>query len=205
MLGASDPTPLLLAWMGPLLADFTAPTARHALVLVTGAVLAPARRTVAAALCAAGYGQAAEFTNYHRVLNRNRWSSRHVAQRLLLLLVQAFIEGVLAGKRRRRRCALHPAGTIYHPTEAGLIARPQANLDGGRCLSEPFILDGLGHRGATRLGRGFGSLPETETGEDAVRAVPLNFSHRLPSGAPSAAAVAPRSPTGRRNSRTGST
>jgi hypothetical protein len=91
MLGASDPTPLLLAWMGPLLAEFTAPTARYALVLVTGAVLAPARRTVAAALRAAGYGQAAEFTNYHRVLNRNRWSSRHVAQRLLLLLVQAFI------------------------------------------------------------------------------------------------------------------
>ena len=27
MLGASDPTPLLLAWMGPLLAGFTAPTA----------------------------------------------------------------------------------------------------------------------------------------------------------------------------------
>ena len=56
MLGASDPTPLLLAWIGPLLAGFTAPTARHALVLVTGAVLAPARRTVAATLRAAGYG-----------------------------------------------------------------------------------------------------------------------------------------------------
>jgi hypothetical protein len=90
MLGTSDPTPLLLAWMGPLLAEFTAPTARHALVLVTGAVLAPARRTVAAALRAAGYGQAADFTSYHRVLNRNRWSPRHMARRLLLLLVQAF-------------------------------------------------------------------------------------------------------------------
>ena len=82
MLGTSDPTPLLLAWMGPLLAEFTAPTARHALVLLTGAVLAPARRTVAAALRATGYGQAADFTNYHRVLNRNRWSPRHIAQRL---------------------------------------------------------------------------------------------------------------------------
>ena len=90
MLGTSDPTPLLLAWMGPLLAEFTAPTARHALVLLTGAVLAPARRTVAAALRAAGYGQAADFTSYHRVLNRNRWSPRHMARRLLLLLVQAF-------------------------------------------------------------------------------------------------------------------
>ena len=90
MLGASDPTAFLLAWMGPLLAGFTAPTARHALVLLTGAVLAPARRTVAAAPRTAGYGQAADFTNYHRVLNRNRWSPRHMARRLLLLLVQAF-------------------------------------------------------------------------------------------------------------------
>src|SRR3954471_5468803 len=48
------------------------------------------RRTVAAALRAAGYGQAADFTSYHRVLNRNRWSPRHMARRLLLLLVQAF-------------------------------------------------------------------------------------------------------------------
>ena len=95
MLDASYPTPLLLAWMGPLWAEFTAPTARHALVLVTGAVLAPARRTVAAALRATGYGQEADFTNYHRVLNRNRWSPRPLvtaawARRLLLLLVQVF-------------------------------------------------------------------------------------------------------------------
>ena len=87
---ASDPTALLLAWMGPLLAGFTAPTARHALVLVTGAVLTPTRRTVAAARRAAGYGPAPDVTSDHRVLNRNRWSPRHVAQRLLLLLVQAF-------------------------------------------------------------------------------------------------------------------
>ena len=118
MLGASDPTPLLLVWMGPLLAEFTAPTARHALVLATGAVLAPARRTVAAALRAAGYGRAANFTSYHRVLNRNRWSPRHVAQRLLLLLVQAFTpEGpVVIGlddTRERRWGAKIKARGIY--------------------------------------------------------------------------------------------
>ena len=87
---ASDPCAVLLAWMGPLLAGFTAPTTRHALVLVTGALLAPARRTVAAALRATGHGQAPDFTNYHRVLNRNRWSPRLVAQRLVLMLVRAF-------------------------------------------------------------------------------------------------------------------
>jgi hypothetical protein len=76
--------------MGPLLAGFTAPTARPALVRVTGAVLAPARRTVAAARRAAGCGPAPDFTRDHHVLNRNRWSPRHVAQRLLLRRVQAF-------------------------------------------------------------------------------------------------------------------
>jgi hypothetical protein len=87
---ASDPFALPLAWIGPLLAGLTAPTQRHALVLITGALLAPARRTVAAALRAVGREQAADFTNYHRVLNRNRWSSRRVAQHLLLMLVHAF-------------------------------------------------------------------------------------------------------------------
>lgn len=98
---ASDPTALLLAWIGPLLAGFTAPTARHALVLVTGAVLAPARRTVAAARRAAGCGPAPDVTSDHRVLNRNRWSPRHVAQRLLLLLVQAFTPEGAGGHRHR--------------------------------------------------------------------------------------------------------
>ena len=87
---AFDPSALPLAWIKPLLAGLTAATQRHALVLVTGALLAPARRTVAAALRAAGRERAADFTNYHRVLNRNRWSPRRVAHRLLLMLVQAF-------------------------------------------------------------------------------------------------------------------
>ena len=90
MPSACDPSDLLLTWMRPLLAGLTAPTARHALVLVTGALLAPARRTVAAALRAAGRGAGPGFTNYHRVLNRNRWSPRCVARPLLLMLVQAF-------------------------------------------------------------------------------------------------------------------
>jgi DDE superfamily endonuclease len=87
---AFDPSNLLFAWMQPLLAGFTARTARHALVLVSGALLTPARRTVAAALRAVGRGQTPRFSNYHRVLNRNRWSSRDVARHLLRMLVQAF-------------------------------------------------------------------------------------------------------------------
>ena len=70
---------------------FTLPTWRHVLVLVAGATLSPGRRTVAAALRVVGLDQEASFTNYHRVLNRNSWSSRRVAGRLLRLLVSAFI------------------------------------------------------------------------------------------------------------------
>src|SRR4051794_15808534 len=78
------------AWMGPFLAGLTRPTGRHALVLVAGAVLAPGRRTVAAMLRVVGLGQAPTFTTYHRVLNRNRWSGRVAAERLLRLLLAAF-------------------------------------------------------------------------------------------------------------------
>src|SRR4051794_18138601 len=80
----------LAAWMGPFLAGLTRPTGRHALVLVAGAILAPGRRTVAAMLRVVGLGQAPTFTNYHRVLNRNRWSGRVAAERLLRLLLAAF-------------------------------------------------------------------------------------------------------------------
>ena len=80
----------LAAWMGPFLAGLTRPTGRHALVLVAGAILAPGRRTVAAMLRVVGLGQAPTFTNYHRVLNRNRWSGRAAARRLLHLLLAAF-------------------------------------------------------------------------------------------------------------------
>lgn len=78
------------AWMEPFSAAFCAPTWRHVLVLMVGSVLSPGRRTVAAALRATGLDHDPHFTNYHRVLNRNRWSSRRVARCLLRLLVGAF-------------------------------------------------------------------------------------------------------------------
>src|SRR5947209_5069622 len=89
----------LAAWMGPFMTGLTRPTWRHALVLVAGAILAPGRRTVAAVLRVVGLGQAPTFTNYHRVLNRNRWSGRAAAGRLLHLLLAA-IELLAAVCRR---------------------------------------------------------------------------------------------------------
>src|SRR5215207_5264435 len=82
---------LMCTWLDPFRSCFTGPTFRHVLVLVTGAILTPARRTITAMLSVVGLSQAPTFTNYHRVLNRNRWCSREVARRLLRLLVTAFM------------------------------------------------------------------------------------------------------------------
>ena len=78
-------------WMRPFRCHFTAAVRRHGLVLVGGALLAPGRRTVAAALRVMGFAEAAGFAAYHRVLSHGHWCSRALAQRLLLLLVAAFV------------------------------------------------------------------------------------------------------------------
>ncbi len=77
--------------MAPFAGCFTRPTWANLLVLVAGALLSPGRRTVAAALSSVGLRGAATFTNYHRVLNRSRWSGRAAARCLLGLLVAAFV------------------------------------------------------------------------------------------------------------------
>jgi len=53
----------------------------------------PGRCTVASALRATGLSQLPQFTNYHRVLNRNRWSGRRLSGTLFGLLVSAFFPG----------------------------------------------------------------------------------------------------------------
>jgi DDE superfamily endonuclease len=81
----------LVAWMAPFRRALSAPTWRNALALVAGTVLAPGRRTVSTALRSMGLNTTAHFTNYHRVLNRNRWSSRLLSRQLLILLVARFV------------------------------------------------------------------------------------------------------------------
>ena len=78
-------------WMQPFRGAFTAPTWHHVLVLVMGAILVPGRRTVASALRVTGLDQVPHFTNYHRVLNRNKWSARWLSRCLFGLLVAAFV------------------------------------------------------------------------------------------------------------------
>lgn len=60
-------------------------------VLLVGAILAPGTRTVTAALRVMGLSDERQFQNYHRVLNRDCWSSRALSCILLRLLVRAFV------------------------------------------------------------------------------------------------------------------
>jgi hypothetical protein len=70
---------------------FTAPTFAKAVTLAVGAILAPGRRTVASALRMVGLADDEHFTNYHRVLNRDRWSPWVVSRLLLALLILVFV------------------------------------------------------------------------------------------------------------------
>src|ERR671927_170047 len=70
---------------------FSEPVWEWAKVLLVGAILAPGTRTVTAALRVMGLSNETQFQNYHRVLNRDRWSSRALSRIRLRLLVRAFV------------------------------------------------------------------------------------------------------------------
>lgn len=63
----------------------------HVQLLVVGALLTPGRRTIAALLRALGRQHDPHFQNFHRVLNRDRWSPRAAARLLFLALVRRFV------------------------------------------------------------------------------------------------------------------
>jgi hypothetical protein len=77
-----------LALFAPL---FTPSVWYHAQILVVGAILTPGKRTITAILSVMGLRQSQHFQNYHRVLNRARWSSRAISQQLLQVLIKVFI------------------------------------------------------------------------------------------------------------------
>jgi DDE superfamily endonuclease len=60
-------------------------------VLLAGAILAPGKRTVGAALRVMDLGRTEQYQRYHRVLNRAVWSSRKASRVLLGLLVKVFL------------------------------------------------------------------------------------------------------------------
>jgi hypothetical protein len=87
---ASIPS-IIISLMTPFRCFFTAPVWQHVLVLVTGMVLAPGKRTVSAALRVMGLGATRDFALYHYVLNRARWNSRAVARTLLVMILARFL------------------------------------------------------------------------------------------------------------------
>ena len=60
-------------------------------ILLVGAILAPGKRTVTAALRVMGLSDDAQFQNDHRVLNRAVWSPLALSRVLLGLLVETFV------------------------------------------------------------------------------------------------------------------
>lgn len=88
-------------------------------ILVVGAVLSPGKRTVTAARRVMGLSREEQFQNFHRVLNRARWSSRGASGVLLRRLVTVFIPAeaaVVVGiddHIERRRGAQIAAEGIY--------------------------------------------------------------------------------------------
>jgi hypothetical protein len=81
----------IIAILRPFETGFSERVWMWAEVLLVGAILAPGQRTVAAALRVMGLSDEATFENYHRVLNRARWSSLGLSRTLLQLLLAAFV------------------------------------------------------------------------------------------------------------------
>jgi DDE superfamily endonuclease len=80
----------LLPLMGAFAPLFSQPVWKHAQVLLVGAILTTGKRTVTACLHVMGLSQEQCFVNYHRVLNRARWSLLAASRILLRLLVARF-------------------------------------------------------------------------------------------------------------------
>ena len=96
----------------------------HARLLLIGAILCPAERTVTAALRVMGLGYEKHFQNYHRVLNRAVWSSLEASRILLNLLVNTFaisgpiILGLDDTIERRRGAKIKAKGIYRDPVRS---------------------------------------------------------------------------------------
>jgi hypothetical protein len=96
----------------------------HARILLIGAILAPAERTVTAALRVMGLSGEKHFQNYHRVLNRALWSSLEASHILIGLLINAFtssgpiIMGLDDTVERRRGVKIKAKGIYRDPVRS---------------------------------------------------------------------------------------
>jgi DDE superfamily endonuclease len=111
----------LMTTFAPL---FTKRVWQHVQVVLVGAILAPGKRTVTAALRVMGLAHAKPFQQYHRGLNRDVWSSLQGARLLLLLLVPVLapagplIMGVDDTLERRRGAKIQAKGIYRDPVRS---------------------------------------------------------------------------------------
>ena len=97
---------------------------KHAKILLMGAILSPAERTVTAALRVTGLSLEKHFENYHRVMNRAKWSSLEASRILLGLLISAFamcgpiIMGLDDTIERRRGAKIKAKGIYRDPVRS---------------------------------------------------------------------------------------
>src|SRR5712691_7856493 len=103
----------LLPLIGEFEPLFSKPVWERAKVLLVGAILAPGTRTVTACLRVMGLSQEKRFVNYHRVLNRARWSLLAASQTLLRLLVTRLAPEGEIQARTAQRCINVLDGGIY--------------------------------------------------------------------------------------------
>jgi hypothetical protein len=122
---------------------FTKRVWRHAQVLLAGAILAPGKRTVTAALRVMGLNDHRHFQTYHRVLNRAVWSGLAVSRILLGMLVQAFaptgtvVLGIDETIERRRGGKIKAKGIYRDPVRSSRSHFVKAS--GLRWLSVMFL------------------------------------------------------------------
>jgi hypothetical protein len=81
----------IITLLEPFRPLFTAPTWKKMLTLLRGTLLARGRRTVTAALWQTGHEQDPNFSVFHQVLNRARWSPLQASRQLLALIIDTFI------------------------------------------------------------------------------------------------------------------
>src|SRR4029453_10484985 len=103
---------------------FSKPVLENAPVFVVGAILSPGRRTGTACLRVMGKSDEPHFQNYHRVMNRARWSAIKASQLLLRLLVTTFapegelIVGIDDTIERRRGEKIKAKGIYRDPVRS---------------------------------------------------------------------------------------
>ncbi len=120
--------PTLPAELLPLIVEFAPlfsnPVWERTKTLLLGAILAGGCRTVTACLLVTGNGRDKRFQNYHRVLNRARWSALRASQMLLRMLLTTFatsgelIIGIDDTIERRRGAKIKAKGIDRDPVRS---------------------------------------------------------------------------------------